>query len=139
MRLVYQVGKRHGFELDRGHITEFLGVIGLGMAAQVIEGFARQLVGGLLGKLGGGLLGGLGKSVGTRATGAGLSFATTYALGQAAKRYYAGGRKLSSIELKELFSSLLGRGRELETRHADAIAASARSVDMGTLTRLVQG
>lgn len=139
MRLVYQIGKRHGYELDRGHIAEFLGVVGLGMASQVIEGFARQLVGGLLGKLGGGLLGGLGKSVGTRAAGVGLSFATTYALGQAAKRYYAGGRKLSSIELKELFSSLLGRGRELEARHADAIAASARSVDLGALTRLVQG
>jgi len=139
MRLVYQVGKRHGYELDRGHITEFLGVLGLGMASQVIEGFARQLVGGLFGKLGGGLLGGLGKSVGTRATGVGLSFATTYALGQAAKRYYAGGRKLSSIELKELFASLLGRARELEGRHADAITASARSLDLGTLSRLVKG
>lgn len=139
MRLVYQLGKRHGYELDRGHIAEFLGVVGVGMASQVIEGFARQLVGGLLGKLGGGLLGGLGKSVGTRAAGVGMSFATTYALGQAAKRYYAGGRKLSSIELKELFSSLLGRGRELEARHADEIAASARSVDLGALTRLVKG
>ena len=139
MRLVYRIGKRHGYELDRGHIAEFLGVVGLGMASQVIEGFARQLVGGLLGTLGGGLLGGLGRSVGTRAAGVGMSFATTYALGQAARRYYAGGRKLSSIELKELFSSLLGRGRELEARHADAIAASARSIDVGSLARLVQG
>lgn len=137
MRLVYQVGKRHGYELDKGHISEFLGVVGLGMASQVIEGFARQLVGGLLGKLGGGLLGGLGQSVGTRAAGAGMSFATTYALGQAAKRYYAGGRKLSSIELKELFSSLLGRARTLEGQHADAIAQSARSLDVGSLTKLL--
>jgi uncharacterized protein (DUF697 family)/tellurite resistance protein len=137
MRLVYQIGKRHGFELDKRHITEFLGVIGVGMASQVIEGFARQLVGGLLGKLGGGLLGGLGKGVGTRAAGVGLSFATTYALGHAAKRYYAGGRKLSALELKELFSSLIGRGRELEGRHADAIAHSARSVDVASLTKLL--
>jgi len=137
MRLVYQIGKRHGYELDRGHITEFLGVIGVGMASQVIEGFARQLVGGLLGKLGGGLLAGLGKSVGTRAAGVGMSFATTYALGQVAKRYYAGGRKLSSIELKELFSSLLGRARELEGQHAGAIAESARSVDVGSLAKLL--
>lgn len=137
MRLVYQVGKRHGFELDKGHISEFLGVVGLGMASQIIEGFARQLVGGLLGKLGGGLFGGLGAGLGTRATGAGLSFATTYALGQAAKRYYAGGRKLSSIELKELFSSLLGRARTLEGQHADAIAHSARSLDVASLAKLL--
>ena len=37
MRLVYQVGKRHGFELDKRHIVDFLGVLGVGLASQVIE------------------------------------------------------------------------------------------------------
>lgn len=135
MRLVYQIGKHHGYELDRGHVRDFLGVAGVGMASQLIEGFARQLVGGLLGRVAGGLLGGLGRGV----TGAGFSFATTYALGHAAKRYYASGRKLSGAELKQLFTELLGRARELEPRHAADIATSAHSADLGTLQRLLSG
>ncbi len=133
MRLVYQVGKRHGYELDRGHIKDFLGVAGVGMASQVLESVARQLVGGLLGRMAGGLLGGLAGG----ATSAGFSFATTYALGHLAKRYYAGGRKLSGTELKELFTTLLGRARELEPRHAAEIASSARRADLGALQRLL--
>lgn len=133
MRLVYQIGKRHGFELDRGHVQDFLGVAGVGLASQLIEGFARQLVGGLFGRAAGGLLGGLARG----ATGAGFSFATTYALGHAAKRYYAGGRTLSGSELKQLFAELLGRARELEPRHAAEIAASARHADLGALRGLL--
>jgi tellurite resistance protein/uncharacterized protein (DUF697 family) len=131
MQLVYTLGKRHGFELDRGHVKDFLGVAGVGMASQLIEGFVRQLVGGLFGRLGGGLFGGLARG----ATGAGLSFATTYALGHAAERYYAGGRRLTGSELRELFASLLGRARELEPRHAADIARGARGIDLGALTR----
>jgi uncharacterized protein (DUF697 family)/tellurite resistance protein len=133
MQLVYQIGKRHGYELDRGHVQDFLGVAGVGMASQLIEGFARQLIGGLFGRVAGGLLGGFASG----ATGAGFSFATTYALGHAAKRYYASGRKLSGAELRELFTSLLGRARELEPRHAAEIATSARGLDLGSLQRLL--
>ena len=133
MQLVYTIGKRHGYELDRGHVKDFLGVAGVGMASQVVENLARQLVGGLLGRMAGGLLGGLAGG----ATGAGFSFATTYALGHAAERYYAGGRKLSAIELRELFTALLGRARTLEPRHAADIAATARTTDVGALRRLL--
>jgi len=133
MQLVYQIGKRHGFELDRGHLKDFLGVVGVGMASQVLEGFARQLLGGLLGSVAGGLVGGLARG----ATGAGFSFATTYALGHAARRYYAGGRKLSAVELRDLFTELVGRARELQPRHASDIAASAQRADLGALQRLL--
>lgn len=131
MQLVYSIGKRHGYELDRGHVQDFLGVAGVGMASQLIEGFVRQLVGGLLGRVAGGLVGGLARG----AAGAGLSFATTYALGHAAERYYAGGRKLSGAQLRELFAELLGRAREIEPRHAAEIARSAKGIDLGALTR----
>lgn len=133
MQLVYSIGKRHGYELDRGHVKDFLGVAGVGMASQLIEGFVRRLVGGLFGRAAGGILGGLASG----ATGAGLSFATTYALGHAAQRYYAGGRKLSGAELRELFATLVGRARELEPRHAADIAASARATDLGALQRFL--
>lgn len=135
MQLVYRIGKRHGYELDRGHVQDFLGVAGVGMASQFLEGFARQLVGGLFGRVAGGLLGGLAGG----ATGAGFSFATTYALGHAAERYYAGGRRLSGAELKELFGTLLGRARQLQPRHAADIAARARTLDVGALQRMLAG
>ena len=132
MRLVYQIGKRNGYELDRGHVKDFLGVAGVGMASQMIEGLARQFLGGLLGRAGGGWLGGLASN----ATGAGFSFATTYALGHAARRYYAGGRKLSAAELRGIFTDLFARARELEPRHAADIGASVRHADLGALQRL---
>src|SRR5215471_5716103 len=47
MRMVYQIGKRYGYELDRGHITDFLGTVGVGLTSQVFEGFTRRLVSGL--------------------------------------------------------------------------------------------
>jgi uncharacterized protein (DUF697 family) len=133
IRLVYQVGKQHGFELDRQHVIDFLGVAGVGLASQVIERFARQAAAGILGKLAGGFLGG----VGGTAAGAGMSFATTYALGHAAKRYYAGGRQLSAVEVKGLFATLLGRARQLEATHAADITTQARSLDLASLPKLL--
>jgi uncharacterized protein (DUF697 family)/tellurite resistance protein len=73
MRLVYRVGKLHGHELDRGHITEFLATAGVGLASQYLEQMGRRLVGGLLGKV----AGGFGRRAGSAATGMAMSFATT--------------------------------------------------------------
>ena len=77
MRLVYKVGHAYGFELDRGHIKDFLATVGVGLTSQVFEGFTRQLVSGLSRRLVGGLVGGL---LG-EATGSAVAFASTYAFG----------------------------------------------------------
>src|SRR5260370_14344088 len=106
MRMVYQIGKRQGYELDRGHIKDFLATMGIGLTSQVFEGFTRRLVGGLARGLAGGLLGGV---VG-QATGSAFAFATTYALGQVAKRYYSSGRTLSTDQVKDVFFSMLEEG-----------------------------
>jgi hypothetical protein len=50
----------------------------------------------------------MGKTVGNQAASSVMSFATTWALGQLAQQYYAGGRKLSAIELRSMFGSLIG-------------------------------
>src|SRR5438094_7124119 len=55
MRMVYRIGSLYGFELDRGHIKDFLATVGVGLTSQVFEGFARRLVGGLTRSLAGGL------------------------------------------------------------------------------------
>ena len=135
MKMVYRVGKSYGHELGRGHIKELLAAAGLGLTSQVLEGYARKLLGGLLGKVGGGLARGAGNQV----AGSAMSFATTWALGRLAKQYYAGGRKLSAVELKQLFGSLTEQARTLHARYAGDIQQKAGSVNMSQLLPLIRG
>ena len=135
MKMVYGVGKAYGVSLDRGHIKELIATVGVGMTSQVVEGFARDLLGGLAKKF-------LGKTAGkmvSTATGAAMSFATTYALGQVAKQYYAGGRKLSSVDLRALFSREVERAKGLYTQHKPQIEQSARTLDPRQILSMVRG
>lgn len=135
MKMVYRVGKRYGHELDRGHITELLGAAGVGLTSQVVEGFARKLLGGLLGKVGGGL----GRKAGSQLASSAMSFATTYALGQMAQRYYAGGRQLSALQLKELFTTLAGQAKSLHSRYTGEIQQRASTLNPAQVLNLVRG
>ncbi|MEN1729310.1 MAG: DUF533 domain-containing protein, partial [Pseudomonadota bacterium] len=47
IKMVYRIGKAYGYELDRGHIKDFLATLGVGMTSQYIEQFGRKLIGGL--------------------------------------------------------------------------------------------
>jgi uncharacterized protein (DUF697 family)/tellurite resistance protein len=134
MKMVYRVGKAHGFELDRGHIKDLLATMGVGLTSQYVEQIGRKLLGGLLGKIGGGLLGGMGSAT----TGAAFSFASTYALGQVAKRYYAGGRKIDAAGLQQAFASLLGEAKQLQGRYTGQIAEQARTLDVNKLLSVVR-
>jgi uncharacterized protein (DUF697 family)/tellurite resistance protein len=132
MRMVYQIGKRYGYELDRGHIRDFLATVGVGLTAQVFEGFTRRLIGGLARGLAGGLIGGLAG----QAAGSAFAFAGTYALGQVAKRYYAGGRTLSTEQLKDVFASMLAEARGMQSRYSNEILQKSRQVNVSQLLPL---
>ncbi|WP_300450258.1 DUF533 domain-containing protein [Accumulibacter sp.] len=134
MKLVYRIGKSYGFELDRGHIKDFLATLGVGLTSQYLEQAGRKLLGGLLGKLGGGLLGGLGK----QAVSSGMSFASTYALGHVARRYYASGRSFSAPMLRESFDSVLGEAKGLQARYWPEIQAKARTLDTAKVIEMVR-
>ncbi|HEY2806964.1 MAG TPA: DUF533 domain-containing protein [Gemmatimonadales bacterium] len=99
LRLVYHIGQRHGQKLDMNQVKDLAATLGLGAAAQSVEGVMMKVLGGLAG----GLLGGLGGGATRIATGAVVSFTATYALGHVAEQYYAQGRKLSQSDLKTLF------------------------------------
>jgi len=133
-RLVYRIGERYGYTLDSGHIKEFLATVGVGLASQYLEQAGRKLLGGLFGKLAGGLIGGLARG----ATGVAFSFASTYALGQLAKRYYSGGRTMSTEVLKQTFEELLAPAKELQTKYLPQIQEKARSVNMGDVMAMVR-
>lgn len=135
IKMVYRVGQAHGVSLDQGHIKEFIAAAGVGLTSQYIEEFGRKLLGGLLGKAGGKLLGGLG----SQATGMAFSFASTYALGHLAKRYYAGGRVMSTDLLRQTYQGLLGSGKTLQQQHWGDIQARASTLDAGEVMRMVRG
>jgi len=135
IRMVYQIGKRFVFELDRGHIKDFLATVGVGLTSQVFEGFAAHLMGGLTRRVAGRLIGGL---VG-QAAGSAFAFATTYALGQLAKKYYSSGRTLTAAQLKEVFSSLLNEAQSLQGRYSGDIARKSQQLNVSQLLPLVRG
>jgi uncharacterized protein (DUF697 family)/tellurite resistance protein len=130
VRLVYRIGQAHGYELDRGHIKDFLATTGVGMTGQYVEQFGRKLIGGLLGKV----LGGAGRAIGSQATGSAFSFATTWAIGKVACQYYGGGRRLDTAALKQSFAGLFEQAKTLQARYAPEIAQRARTLDLGRLT-----
>lgn len=134
MRMVYRVGAAYGHELDRSHVKDFLAAAGVGLAGQYLEQIGRSLVGGLFGAAAGRLVG----SIARGATGAAFSFATTYALGQVAKRYYAGGRVMSTEMLREAYTSLLTQAKTVQARYQPQIEQRAGSIDVKQLANLVR-
>lgn len=135
IRLVYQIGKAYGTELDQGHIKEFIATAGVGLTSQYLEQFGRKLLGGLLGKMAGGLAGKIGRA----GTGMAFSFATTYALGQVAKRYYSGGRRMDATLLRQTFQELLGPAKQLQNQYLPQIEQQASSLDSGKIMAMMRG
>ena len=135
IKMVYGIGKAHGVQLDQGHIKEFIAAAGVGLTSQYLEQFGRKLLGGLLGKAAGKTFG----NIGGAATGIAFSFATTYALGQAAKRYYAGGRVMNTTVLKDTFQNLLGPAKQMQTQYLPQIQQQAATLDMGRVMAMVRG
>lgn len=143
IKMVYEIGKRYGYTLDKGHIKDFLATAGVGMTSQVVESFARRLVGGLLenvaGRVVGRGLGGMVGNLGRTATGGAFTFASTYALGQVARQYYAGGRKLSAIDLRTAFTKQVTAAEGMYSQYRPRIEEQARKVNPMQLLSMVRG
>lgn len=134
VKMVYVIGKAHGVSLDQGHIKEFLAAAGVGLTSQYLEQAGRKLLGGLLGKMAGKTFG----KIGGAATGVAFSFATTYALGQVAKRYYAGGRVMSTAMVRDSFQNLLGPAKDMQAKYLPQIRQQAETLDMGRVMSMVR-
>lgn len=135
IKMVYRIGKAYGNELDQGHIREFLATVGVGLTSQYLEQFGRKLLGGLLGKMAGKTAGKIGRA----ATGMAFSFATTYALGHLAKRYYAGGRQMSTQLLQDSFQGLLGPAKQMQSQYLPQIQQRAQTLDATEIMNMVRG
>lgn len=133
LRLVYRIGQDHGQRLDANQIKDLAGAVGIGAAAQVMEGVARRVVGGLAKGLLGKLLGGIAGGAAGAATGVGVTFASTYALGHAAHQYYGQGRKLSRDDLKALFGRLRTEASTLYPKVEAQIKQQASTLNLSAI------
>lgn len=135
VKLVHGVAQAHGItNIDTAMVKEFIATAGVGLTGQYLEQFGRKLVGGLLGSV----LGGLGRGVGSVGTGMAMSFATTYALGQLAVRYYGGGRQMSTALLQRTYQELLGSATQLQQQALPQIQQQARTLDAGKILEMVR-
>lgn len=135
LRLVRHIGQQHGQALDASGIKDLAATFGIGATAQIVESMVRRTLGGLAGGLLGGMLGG---AAGVAAGGA-VTFASTYALGHAAQQYYAQGRKLSTTDLKALFTRFQGEANTIYPRVQERINAMARSGSVESLMKAARG
>jgi len=129
LRLVYQIGQRHGQKLDVNQVKDLAATLGLGVAAQGVEGVVMKLVGGFAGGLLGGLVGGAART----ATGAVITFAATYALGHTADQYYQQGRRLSAADLKALFTRFQEDARTIYPKVEQRIRTQASTLNLQSL------
>jgi len=135
LRLVYQIGQRHGQRLDMNQVKDLAATLGLGAAAQAMEGVAMKFLGGLAGGLLGGIVGGA-----TRvATGAAITFASTYALGHVADQYYNQGRQLSQNDLKALFDRFQQDARTIYPRVEQQIRAQSANLNLQSVLAGLRG
>ena len=129
LRMVYQIGQRHGQKLDINQVKDLAATLGLGAAAQSLEGVVMRLIGGLAGGLLGGMVGGA-----TRiAAAAIITFSATYALGHVAEQYYAQGRRLSAADLRSLFVQFQGEAKKIYPRVQEQIQKQASTLNLQTL------
>jgi uncharacterized protein (DUF697 family) len=135
MKMVYRIGKAHGIDLNRSNIKDFLATAGVGLGSQVVEGFARKLMAGLGKKIAGKMAG----RVAGQVTGSAFSFGSTYAIGQIAERYYSGGGKLGTAEIKSLFTTLSEQGKELHARYLPEIQQRASTLNPSEILSMVRG
>ncbi len=129
LRLVYQIGRRHGQQLDLAQVKDLAATFGLGAAAQSVQGAAMKLIGGLAG----GLLGGVVAGASRVAVGAVMSFSTTYALGHVADQYYKQGRKLSASDLRALFDRFQAEAKTIYPRVEEQIRRQSSTLNLQNL------
>ncbi len=135
LRLVYRIGADYGQKLDLNQAKDLAGVVGIGATAQVMEGVARRVVGSLTK----GVLGSGASGVAGAAASVGLTFASTYALGHAAKHYYAQGRRLSSEDLRSLFGRLREEAGTIYPKVEDQIRSQASTLNLPQVIGRLRG
>jgi uncharacterized protein (DUF697 family)/tellurite resistance protein len=136
LKMVYDISKRHGIEMDYLAVKDFGAALGVGAAGQLLESGLRKLLSTMVGTVGGGVAGSMSSGV----AGTAMTFATTYALGMVAEQYYAAGRKIDIATLKVEFARLIEKAKETQVQYSQEIVDKAKhltdklkNADIGSL------
>lgn len=139
MRLVYRIGSDYGQRPDAAQVRDLLGAMGIGAAAQVLDGLTRRILGRLGRGLFGSPLGGVMGGTAGAAAGAGLAFVTTYALGHAARQYYHQGRQLSRDDLAALYRRFRKEAEAILPAAQEQIHQQSQHMDFPKLLATIRG
>jgi len=131
LRMVKRIAAHYGKEPSGAGVREFLATAGVGLAGQTLEIYVRRAARHLRAQ---GFLGGLAG----RLAGPGFTFATTYALGQLAQRYYSGEQALDRDQLRGAFADLFESARQLAADSEEAIRHRAAGLGIGDLVGLLR-
>lgn len=124
LKMVYDISKRHGIEIDHQSVKDFGAALGIGAAGQILEAGLRRLLSSVVGSVSGSTIGGMSSGV----AGTAMTFATTYALGTVADQYYAAGRKIDLAALKAEFSSLIEKAKVTQAQYSDEIMTKSKQI-----------
>jgi uncharacterized protein (DUF697 family)/tellurite resistance protein len=139
MRLVYRIGSDYGHRPDAAQVRDLLGAMGIGAAAQVLDGLSRRILGKLGRGLFGSALGGVMGGTAGAAAGAGIAFVTTYALGHTARQYYHQGRQLSRGDLATLYRRFRKEAEAILPAAQEQIHQQSQHMDFQKLLAAIRG
>lgn len=106
-KLVHDIGQYWGHQMDMAAIRAFLGTVAGSAGLRIAVNNLARFVPGW-----------------GSAFGAATSFATTFAIGRVASRYFEAGRGLDEAELRSLFEQARGEGRSVFDTQEQRIAAA---------------
>lgn len=128
-KMVHDIGQYWGHSMDMAQIRGFMGTVAGSAGVRIAVNNLARLVPGW-----------------GSAFGAATSFATTFAIGKVAERYFSAGRGMSQEELQGLFSEMKSQGRSVfadkqddiekaKAEHGDTIAALNEQLAHGEIDR----
>lgn len=128
IRMVSQIGKLYGRELDKVSIKALLGTLGVGTGARLAVSSLSKFIPGY-----------------GSVVGATLGFAATHAVGQIAIKYFEAGGNLSAEAMKSAFKELKAEGEkeyhaskadlEANKEMADKLAELGKQLKAGTINQ----
>ncbi|MBF0276120.1 MAG: DUF533 domain-containing protein [Nitrospinae bacterium] len=105
MKMVYDIGKRYGYDLDKKSLKEFSTLLGVAFGLKMFGSILKLIP--IIGSLGG----------------AAVAFSGTYAMGKTAEKYFKEGRKVDEKQLKAMYGKFKVEGEKLYKTVKDRIKA----------------
>lgn len=95
MKMVHDIGKSYGYELDKKSMQEFSALLGVAFGLKIVGSIMKIIP----------IIGSLGSAA--------LAFSGTYAMGKTAETYFKRGREMDKDEMRKMYNSFVKEGKKL--------------------------